>query len=101
MSDGNVVSLAGVRDAGGGALERHTTGVAICVHCRHEWAAVTPVGAGSLECPKCGTHRATWKHPFAAETPIYHCRCGNEYFVLHTDPILCANCGTQHSDVWR
>jgi hypothetical protein len=30
-------------------------GAAWCLECRHEWVAVWPLGAESLECPACGS----------------------------------------------
>ena len=30
-------------------------GTSCCLNCGHEWIAVWPLGAESLECPKCGS----------------------------------------------
>ena len=37
------------------ALGPWCNGAAWCLECRHEWVAVRPLGAESLECPACGS----------------------------------------------
>lgn len=69
-------------------------GPAICIGCRHEWEAVAPLGATQLECPCCGSFKGVWKHPAVdASRPIWECQCGNEFFAIHDDRIVCAACG--------
>ena len=37
------------------ALGPWCNGAAWCLDCHHEWVAVWPLGAESLECPACGS----------------------------------------------
>lgn len=72
----------------------HMHGPALCVGCRHEFYGVTPVGTTQLECPCCGAMKGVWQHPAVdASRPVWECQCGNEFFVIHDDGMVCAACG--------
>lgn len=92
MSNDNVINLQ----------ERlpHMTGEAICMECRHEWTAVAEIGAVNFECPNCSTFKGIWVGPCFADTPLWECNCGNEFFVLHEDQIMCARCGLSQHGIW-
>lgn len=78
----------------------HMTGEAVCMACRHEWIAVAPQGTWDLECPECGTNHGVWRNPALAEKPVWKCKCDNEFFVIHTDRIMCARCGEPQHGMW-
>lgn len=71
----------------------HNAGEARCLNCKHEWAAVAPVGATWLECPECSLPRGTFKFPFAPEGAFFECACGNDLFTIHPRGVFCPNCG--------
>lgn len=75
---------------------QHLAGVAVCLACRHEWAAVAPSGAPTLECPECGLDRGVFS---AAPLPeiIFECLCGCGTFYIEPGIIArCTHCGSQH-----
>ncbi len=78
------------------ALDAHRpqwAGVAHCLDCKHEWAAVAPRGTRWVECPACGGGRACGKFP-AIPDVYYVCGCGNAQFYLMPDGYLrCPCCG--------
>ncbi|KEZ78328.1 hypothetical protein [Salinisphaera hydrothermalis] len=93
MND-KVVSLDEVR------TERspHVSGEALCMRCRHEWVAVTPVGhVAELECPGCGCHAGVMKATCtpADGVPIWVCKCGCDAFRAKVDGLLCISCGVE------
>lgn len=71
------------------------SGEAVCMSCRHEWAAVAPVGTHQLECPQCHTHKGHWKFEFQPEpgTLVRACHCQNQLFYITPEGHICANCG--------
>lgn len=79
--------------------ERHGTGLAFCILCKHEWQAVAPLGTTQLQCPKCESHKGRFKFPFDPPEGTMRrvCNCGNDLFLLTTEGHLCANCGTYQS----
>ncbi len=81
--------------------ERHGTGKAKCLACKHEWVAVAPLPVtADLECPACGASRGVYQYPFdaAPDSAEWTCRCGNTLHKLivradHTEYALCVGCG--------
>lgn len=81
--------------------ERHATGEARCIDCRHEWVAVVPVSEynefGWLDCPSCGCHKGRFKQPFYFGTEHWICGCGNDLFQANRTHIYCPNCGREQN----
>jgi hypothetical protein len=75
-------------------LERgsHLSGEAICIHCKHEFVAVAPVGTINMTCPSCGTEKALFKHP-CEPTVAWVCQCGCHIFMLSPQGVICYECG--------
>ncbi|MEH6483041.1 MULTISPECIES: hypothetical protein [Pseudomonas] len=92
---GNVVEF--------GRKEPHASGEAICRNCKHEWAAVAPVGVTQLECPECSTEQGAFKYPFgpAVGDDSYTCNCGSEdFFIMRkagnvSGEVRCRQCGVE------
>lgn len=82
----------------GSLVEGHNwlTGPATCLACEHKFIAVAPVGEAFIECPSCGTKKATFSEAFypAQDTNIRFCNCGNHLFILTEIGHLCPMCGT-------
>ena len=80
----------------------HSAGEAICLECRHMWAAVTPIGSYQFDCPKCGSGMGRWRFPFGPEVGVklWTCRCGNDHFVMTPEKIMCAKCGQRQIGMW-
>ncbi|HSX21491.1 MAG TPA: hypothetical protein VLE97_01800 [Gaiellaceae bacterium] len=89
---GNVVSLADRRK------DPHSSGEAICLDCKHTWAAVAPTGTVWLECPGCGLTRGRFRYQHE-RTGAAHwtCKCGNDLFHVTPDGYYCPNCGVEAS----
>lgn len=78
-------------------------GPAMCVICKHEWAAVAPVGTFDLECPSCGFFKGHFK--FAVDRDVvkdengvnrsctWTCNCGCDLFRITPERIYSPNCG--------
>lgn len=75
----------------------HRSGQAKCTNCKHVWAAVSPVGCDDLECPECGLCRGVWygNHLYPQGTHIVTCSCGNTFFEVSPEQVLCINCGNK------
>ena len=73
----------------------HMGGAAVCMNCRHTWAAVAPIGTEQLECPNCGTLKGFFANPvlYNSGTDHWRCSCGNWYFAMTREMIYCPNCG--------
>ena len=86
MAD-NVVSLDEYRP--------HLAGPARCLHCQHEWAAVSPVGVyAGLVCPQCGLDRGVRKYLVFPDAQIFTCFCGCDvYTICRRRGPMCLNCG--------
>lgn len=74
-------------------------GKAMCGNCRHEWIAVSPIGALPLECPECGSVKGMWKNWFSRgfgdeEHPHWQCPCGCQFFAVTPYGIYCPNYGS-------
>jgi hypothetical protein len=95
-----VVSLAAVREE----REPHLAGDALCIGCRHEWAAVAPVGVWQLECPSCGSMKGIWRNPCGADVgdSFFQCQCGCEALTAYLRDrrfyLKCMSCGTDQTD---
>lgn len=84
---GNVVSLDSRRP--------HISGVARCLECGHEHAAVAPVGVTDMECPACGLMRAVWWSSPWPEDGWWQCDCGGAAFAVNTiRQTVCLRCGS-------
>lgn len=85
----NVINLADRRP--------HAQGEAKCLCCGHVWTAVASLGVIEMECPECGTERGVWTLPFCPEDGVlWECLCGNIYFMIVPDGLMCAKCGREH-----
>lgn len=72
----------------------HNAGIAFCLHCEHEHAAVAPIDVDWMECPNCHLHRATWKGTFVrGEHLHWTCNCGSQLFHLTDKGPYCPQCG--------
>jgi hypothetical protein len=72
----------------------HNGGGAICLLCRHRFAAVVPVGVYEFECPKCGCMKSVFESWVVDEkNGIWTCDCGCDLFRVSRKDIYCANCG--------
>lgn len=84
----NVVDLA--------ARRPHLVGGARCLHCKHTWNAVTPIGVyDKLQCPTCslftGVRATLINVPEGAGHFV--CTCENYVYELSTAGPLCILCG--------
>ena len=70
----------------------HMSGPCTCLHCRHQWVGIMPVGAVALECPSCGLEHGVIKAAACPET-MFRCSCGCEAFWLSPDGPMCRYCG--------
>ena len=84
-----VISLAARREEN----MPHVSGIAICLDCKHEWAAVAPVGVVWLECPSCSLARGRFKYQHERDGEQWKCNCGNDLFHVKPEGIYCPNCG--------
>ena len=73
--------------------EPHVAGMARCMACQHEWAAVAPVGAIWLVCPSCSLQRGAYKAQIERAGPHWTCNCGNQLFYVQREGYYCPNCG--------
>lgn len=73
--------------------EPHSTGLAVCLDCKHEWQAVAPAEVMWLECPACGLERGRFKHHHEREDMHWECACGNDLFSITPEGVYCPNCG--------
>lgn len=78
---------------------------AICIGCRHTWAAVAQVGTRWLECPQCGAAKGIFKKPFGAGEgdEVFICRCcDGEALTAYRHKGLfylrCMSCGVDHTN---
>jgi hypothetical protein len=72
----------------------HMAGPAHCMCCKHEWAAVAPVGTVFLECPECLTEKGVFLMPVLRGNSEWTCNCGNTLFKISPDNgAYCPNCG--------
>lgn len=87
-----VVDLAGQKP--------HMSGPAFCVHCRHEWMAIAPLGwITGLDCPSCLRYTGVFRAQAIPESR-WVCKCGCDLYRLAAKGPMCMNCGVTASD-WR
>ena len=93
-----------ILDFAAAKLERtpHAAGQAQCMDCKHEWAAVAPVGVVALDCPQCSSPRGRFKYEFSADEgdALFTCNCGSTLYsrVLRKsgrEHWLCTGCGVE------
>jgi hypothetical protein len=72
----------------------HLAGEALCVGCKHEWAAVVQdIGViPELECPKCSLMTGYFKDVFQPECERWVCDCGGDLFFIIPIGKQCARC---------
>ena len=73
--------------------EPRLEGKARCLDCKHEWAAVAPIGTTWLDCPACSLCRGRFIGPCEREDPQWTCHCGNKLFYIVRAGTYCPNCG--------
>lgn len=75
----------------------HMSGKCQCLHCKHKWVGVAPIGTLSLECPECGLNKGVFSGVSATEN-LFMCECSSLHFVLSVDVggAICSNCGLIH-----
>lgn len=74
--------------------EPHLSGEAICSSCKHEWAAVAPVGTKELQCPNCLTNKGLFANPVSPRGDnFWECHCGCNLFFILEDGSQCYECG--------
>lgn len=85
-------------------VQAHSEGTAVCLACRHEWAAVAPVGEQTLDCPSCKLPRGLWKYNFGAQQGdrLFLCLCGSEALTAYQRAghfyLKCMACGDDHTE---
>lgn len=99
MSDNvkRVDFAAAARQRKEGGSGPHLSGTARCLHCKHEWVAVAPVGTLSLVCPSCDLARGAWYRNAGVDGDYWLCNCGSEVFAVRLAGILCMCCGVATS----
>ncbi len=70
------------------------SGTGYCIECKHQWAAVAPVGVHLFECPSCGTEKGTWFGIVEPPGNRWECNCGGQLFFVTETGYDCAKCGT-------
>jgi hypothetical protein len=102
MSD--PIDLSKKRQEREAAQQPHCSGVALCLECKHEWAAVWPdMYPVALECPECGTFKGVPAGVSCAppEADVLEChRCRNRFMQIawsaKQPPVaICAMCGSE------
>ena len=90
-----VISLESRRRKPQEAKDPHVSGKARCLHCRHEWTAVAPVGTYELECPECHLLKGVMVGmcDLAEGTERWVCKCGCDLFLITSEGSFCASCG--------
>jgi hypothetical protein len=73
----------------------HLAGDAKCLKCKHEWQAISPVGATDLECPECKLYKGVFMGNCSPKKgdKVWTCHCGCDVFTIYTHEIRCLNCG--------
>ncbi len=75
-------------------LQETLSGTGYCIECKHQWAAVAPVGIHLFECPNCGTEKGTWFGIVEPPGSRWECNCGGQLFFVTETGFDCAKCGT-------
>lgn len=68
------------------------SGMATCIVCQCQFAAVVPVGEDFVECPNC--HLMFGVLDPVMPAPYWQCNCGCALFAVSTDGYHCVRCGT-------
>lgn len=89
MCDDKVVSLDDHRP--------HSSGHARCLHCQHEWQAVSPVGYDYFQCPQCELHKGIYVGLTIPPTVMICAGSNCESYFFAIDPCgpICILCGTR------
>lgn len=74
-------------------------GGAMCLQCRHKWAAVAPAGTEWLECPACGMHKGAFTYPCCPPDGAdwWQCNCGGHLFYMTRNETVCYKCGASQN----
>lgn len=84
--------------------EPHMAGEALCIGCRHHWAAVAPIGTWQLECPECCSLKGIFRHPVGAAEgdAFFRCNCGCEALTAYMRErrfhLKCMSCGVEQTE---
>lgn len=70
----------------------HITGPAVCLHCKHTWQVVAPVGVISLQCPECLLEKGVLQF-LCLPDEFWQCACGNATFYITRAGVGCYVCG--------
>lgn len=65
-----------------------------CLHCKHEWVGVAPLGTVSVDCPSCGLRRGAFIANVLKDGDHWTCRCGSILFACNVANWYCIACGT-------
>jgi len=84
-----VVSLSEQREK----RSPHRSGNARCLNCKHEWAAVAPIGTVTLQCPLCETFQGLFKGVSSTQLMQWQCVCKEWTFFIDEHGAYCAHCG--------
>lgn len=82
----------------------HCSGPAVCLGCRHKWAAVAPVGTWLLECPSCGTLKGVYEGLCQAQPGdlAFACNCGCKALTAYKRGalfhLICMKCGVDQTE---
>lgn len=85
-------------------IDPHLAGEALCLGCRHQWAAVAPVGVWQMECPSCASMKGIFRNPVGADVgdSLFRCLCGCEaltaYYHAGLFHLKCMSCGTDQTN---
>lgn len=74
----------------------HSAGMARCMSCKHEHAAVVPAGTMFFSCPECGLEKATFIGPHVAQDgdSVWQCHCGSQmFYITSAKGVVCHSCG--------
>lgn len=79
--------------------DKHLTGRAHCLTCKHQWIGVAPVGTAWLDCPECGSGKGRWHTEVYPGDwhEVWECRCECRIFHVTRTCIVCIDCGLEQS----
>lgn len=78
------------------AKQPHLSGEALCLHCQHEWIAVSPIGTLALECPGCKLVKGVYKGLCTPDI-LWECQCGCKHFFISEEAAMCCHCGIEQN----
>ena len=81
------------------ARQPHNAGPVICLHCKHTWEGVCPVGiCPNLECPKCGLYKGVFRSITFPDYMLRCKKCTNIHFCISSKGnVICTFCGQLQS----